>query len=129
MHSHVAAEHAHGPGTHTHAAGEHYSARAHPEPVVLDIGEDVGALILHTHAAMLGVEVEISATGQDGRRTHKDVLEREIGGRPAYTAVFDKLREGRYTLWVDNIARARDVTITGAAVVELDWSAGPGPPR
>jgi len=129
MHSHVTAEHAHGPGTHTHAVGEHYSARAHPEPVVLDIGEDVGALILHTHAAMHGVEVEISATGQDGRRTHKDVLEREIGGRPAYTAVFDKLHEGTYTLWVDNIARARDVAITGAAVVELDWSGGASPPR
>lgn len=129
MHSHAMAEQAHGAGAHTHAAGENYSARAHPEPVVLDIGEDVGALIIHTHAAMHGVEVEISATGQDGRRTHKDVLEREIGGRPAYTAVFDKLHAGTYTLWVDNLARARDVAVTGAAVAELDWSGGPDAPR
>ena len=50
---------------------------------------------------MLGVEVEISATGQDDRRSHKDVLEREINGRPAYTAVFDNIREGSYTLWVE----------------------------
>jgi hypothetical protein len=118
MHSHSAAEH-------THAGGEKYSARAHPEHVVLDIGEDIGALIVHTHAGLHGVEVEISATGQDDRRTHKDVLEREINGRPAYTAVFDKLSEGTYTLWVADLARARDVSITGASVAELDWTGEP----
>ena len=117
--------HSHGSAEHTHAGPENYSARAHPEHVVLDIGGDVGALIIHTDADMHGVEVEISATGQDERRTHKDVLEREINGRPAYTAVFDKLQEGTYTLWVDDLARAREVLVTGASVAELDWS---GPP-
>jgi hypothetical protein len=116
-HSHEAT-HGHGHG----ASEESHAARRHPEHVVLDIGEDIGALIVHTGAAMHGVEVEISATGHDDERTHKDVLEREINGRPAYTAVFDKLSEGPYTLWVDDVARARDVVVTGAAVAELDWS-------
>jgi hypothetical protein len=107
---------------HSHAVEENHAARRHPEHVVLDIGEDIGALIVHTDGGMLGVEVEISATGQDDRRSHKDVLEREINGRPAYTAVFDKLREGTYTLWVDGVARARDVAISGGAIAELDWS-------
>jgi hypothetical protein len=71
---------------------------------------------------MLGVEVEISATGQDDRRTHKDVLEREISGRPAFTAVFDMLREREYTLWVDDVAYAREVVVVGGEVAELDWS-------
>jgi hypothetical protein len=117
--------HSHGSAEHPHAGTENYSARAHPEHVVLDIGGNVGALIIHTHAGMHGVEVEISATGQDDRRTHKDVLEREINGRPAYTAVFDKLHEGTYTLWVDDLARAREVVVTGASVAELDWSGAP----
>jgi hypothetical protein len=109
---------------HSHGLGEeNYAARRHPEQVVLDIGEDIGALIVHTDAGMLGVEVEISATGQDDRRTHKDVLEREINGSPAYTAVFDKIREGSYTLWVDDVARGRDVIVTGGAIGELNWSA------
>jgi hypothetical protein len=112
---------------HSHSHGENYAARRHPEAVVLDIGEQIGALIVHTDASMLGVEVEISAKGQDDRRNHKDVLEREIGGDPAYTAVFDKIREGVYTLWVDDIARARDVVVTGGAICELDWSAEPPP--
>ena len=110
---------------HTHdAAGreEDYAARRHPEPVVLDIGGELGALIVHTGADMLGVEVEISAGTEDDRRSHKDVLEREIGGRPAYTAVFDKVREGSYTLWVDDVARERGIVVAGGAVSELDWS-------
>jgi hypothetical protein len=124
MHRHGSAEHSHATsGDHARASSpENHSGRAHPEPVVLDIGEDIGALIIHTDAGMRGAEVEISATGEDHRRTHKDVLEREINGRPAYTAVFDKLREGTYTLWVDGVARARNVNIAGAAVAELDWS-------
>jgi hypothetical protein len=118
MHSH---DHSH---THDHeATEENYAARRHPEHVVLDLGGDIGALILHTRAEMLGAEVEISATGQDDRRSHKDVLEREINGRPAYTAVFDNMREGSYTLWIDDVACERDVVVTGGAVSELDWSA------
>jgi hypothetical protein len=110
---------------HRHNHGEvveRYAARRHPEPVVLDIGEDLGALIVHTDAGMVGVEVEISATGSDGERSHKEVLEREIEGRPAYTAVFDKVRAGSYTLWVDGVARERGVVTVGGALVELDWS-------
>lgn len=122
--------HSHGdshPRGHDAGGGENYAARRHPEHVVLDIGDDIGALIVHTHAEMLGVEVEISATGQDHRRSHKDVLEREINGRPAYTAVFDKIHEGTYTLWVDDVACERDVVVTGGAISELDWSVKPLP--
>jgi hypothetical protein len=108
--------------------GENHAARRHPEPVVLDIGGDLGALIVHTHAGMVGVEVEISASGRDGDRSHKDVLEREIEGRPAYTAVFDKVREGGYTLWVDEVARERGVLVRGGVVAELDWRELPHSP-
>jgi len=128
VHSHGPDEHSHEIGGHAHghgASGENYAARPHPEQVVLDIGEDIGALIVHTDAAMLGVEVEISPTGHDEQRSHKDVLQREINGRPAYTAVFDKLPEGTYTLWVNDRARARGVAIEGASVAELDWSSEP----
>jgi len=111
-----ASEHAHSHGAHD------YAARRHPEQVVLDIGETVGALIVHTDSAMHGVEIEISTSADDGARAHKQVLEREIGGRPAFTAVFDKLDQGSYTLWLDDKARARDVTVNGGEITELDWS-------
>ena len=106
------------PHAHMH---EQYAARPHPEFVVLELGEDVGALIVHTDAALHGTEVEISPASDDECRSHKDVLERRLGGEPAFTAVFDGLTEGEYTLWVGGRPRARDVRIAGGAVVELDW--------
>jgi hypothetical protein len=102
-------------------AHEHYSARKHPEFVVLDIGEDVGALIIQADPELHGVEIEISPAEDDGRRTHKEVLERDAGGEPAYTAVFDQLPAGTYTLWSEGVARIRGVNVVGGQVVELNW--------
>jgi hypothetical protein len=105
------------PHTHTHD----YSARTHPEFVVLDIGDDVGALIVHCDAGMHGVEVEISPSGQDDARSHKQVLERNMGGRSAFSLVYDGLAAGSYTLWIGDEPRARDVRVEGGAVAQLDW--------
>jgi hypothetical protein len=103
---------------------ENYSARSHPEYVVLDIGDQLGALIVYTDPELHGKEVEISAEGQDSSRSHKDVLERGVGDRTAFTAVFDRLPEGAYTLWTDGTPCARGVVVTGGAVAELDWTGG-----
>jgi hypothetical protein len=126
-HDHGAHDHDHDHGPHDHGhdhphVHENYAARSHPEFVVLDLGDGVGALIVHADAAMHGVEVEISPTGHDERRQHKEVLERRAGDRAAFTAVFDALDAGSYTLWVDDVARARDVTIGDGAIAELDWT-------
>jgi hypothetical protein len=108
---------------HPHVAGEDYAARKHPEFVALDIGGDIGALIVHTDPEMHGIEIEISAAGEDDKRTHKQVLERRVNERAAFTAVFDGLHAGRYTLWVEDQPRARNVVIEGARIAELDWRA------
>ena len=99
----------------------HYADRAHPEFVVLEIGDDLGALIVHADPAMHGVEVEISPDHEQDARSHKEVLERRLGSTPAYTAVFDALPAGTYTLWVADEPRAEGVAIAGGAVAELDW--------
>jgi hypothetical protein len=104
-------------------AGEDYAARAHPEFVVLDIGDGVGALIVHTGAELHGVEIEISPERDLAARCHKQVLERSIGGRPAFTAVFDALPAGAYALWRDGRPCARGVSVDAGAIAELDWRA------
>jgi hypothetical protein len=104
-------------------AGEDYSARKHPEFVVLDIGENLGALIVDTDAELHGVEIEISPEHDHRRRSHKQVLERSVNGRPAFTAVFDGLTAGAYALWSDGHARARGVVVEGGSVARLDWRA------
>jgi hypothetical protein len=104
---------------------ENYADRPHPEYVVLDIGDDLGALIVYTDAAVHGTEIEISPDGADEDRSHKDVLERAIGDRAAFTAVFDRLPAGAYTLWTEGVARVRGVQVAAGAVAELDWTRVP----
>jgi hypothetical protein len=100
---------------------ENHAARSHPEHVVLEIGDEIGALIVYTDPDLHGAEIEISHRGEDAQREHKDVLERSRDGHAAFAAVFDRLQEGVYSLWVDDIPRARNVVVHGGAVAELDW--------
>jgi hypothetical protein len=102
---------------------EHYAARPHPEFVVLEIGEDLGALVIHADAGMHGMEIEISPSEDDRQRSHKEVLERAAGSHPAYTAVFDQIPAGTYTLWTGDVARLRDVRVEGGQIAELRWPA------
>src|SRR5262249_45090375 len=91
------------------------------EAVVLELGDELGALVVYTDASLLHTEIEISADGDDHERSHKDVLERVVAGRSLYAAVFDNVPAGEYTLWHRDGARARGVTVVGGAVAELDW--------
>jgi len=111
------------PHSHSHSHADHHTAahRPHEEAVVLDIGEEIGALVVYTDPALLHTEIEISPAGEDATRSHKDVLERVVGGRSIYAAVFDNLPRGAYTLWHDGEPRTRGAAIAGGAIAELDW--------
>jgi hypothetical protein len=103
----------------------HYADRPHPEFVVLEIGDGIGALIIHAPPEMHGAEIEISPAGKDSCRSHKEVLERSTADGPAFTAVFDGLAAGTYNLWVQGEAQTRGVRIENGAIVELDWRPTP----
>ena len=104
-------------------------ARPHPEPVVLDIGGSVGALVVYWDAAELDTPIEISPTGADDQRQHQHILERPLPGKTLYAAAFDAITEGSYSLWVAGEARAREVLVAGGQVTELHWdAAGAAPP-
>lgn len=87
--------------------------------VVLDIGGDIGALVVHATEALLGREVEVSPVA--GRqRVHAVVHQRQVGGRPVFAAVFASLAQGDYVLWDGERTLGR-VTITGGQVTEAGW--------
>jgi hypothetical protein len=94
--------------------------RVHTETVVLDIGKDVGALIIYTEVALRGREIEVSPRGSSAR-VHVEVLERRISGRPVFAAVFPGLRAGDYEIWQDFPKRGGSVTIVGGEVATVDW--------
>jgi hypothetical protein len=107
--------------------------------VVLDIGGEVGALILYAPAELSGAEVEISLPGV-GPRTHSIVRERLVdqsaggrraGGRHAapdgpgdaavYAAVYPGLPAGLYTIWRDAQTPAGTVQVEGGQVASWLW--------
>jgi hypothetical protein len=89
-------------------------------PAVLDIGPDIGALVVYTSAACHGLEIEISPKTEQGQRTHTAVLERHMGGRAVHAAVFAELMPGEYTLWGPEPETTHDVAIVAGRVFELD---------
>ncbi len=103
---------------------ENHAGRPHPEYVVLELGGDVGALIVYADPELHGSKIEISRQDNDGRRAHKDVLERSLDGRPTYAAVFDLLNQGASTLWLDDTPRSRGVPVAAGRITELDWRTG-----
>jgi hypothetical protein len=116
------AEHRHHDHHHHEQSHDHHSAahRPHAEPVVLEIGGELGALIVYTDPDLLHTEVEISPAADDTSRSHKDVLERVVDGRSLYTAVFDRMPGGEYTLWHEGEPLARGVRVPAGAIAELD---------
>jgi hypothetical protein len=86
---------------------------------MLDLGPGVGALVLHTGADLHGVEIEISPAGRDDERSHKQVHERPVAGRPLYGAVFEALPAGEYTLWLDDEPLRRGVAVPESAVTDI----------
>ncbi len=100
---------------------EQHIDRVHPESVVLDIGKDVGALVIYTDAGLRGREIEVSPRGKAARRVHVEVLERRISDRPVFAAVFPGLRAGDYDTWENAPDPSATVTIVGGQVATVDW--------
>jgi hypothetical protein len=104
-------------------------------PVLLDIGEDVGALVIFMPVRMASVEIEIRPINRDGTRAHRHrsdrahahyphvaVVGRPAGGRTLWSAVFPDLTEGAYELYQRGTGRVElTVTVTGGAVTQASW--------
>jgi hypothetical protein len=113
VHAHGTAAHVHGPPV--HVAGPRL------EDAVLDIGGDVGALILFTDASYAEREIEVSLEGDDEHRTHTAIHQRRAAGDEVYAGIFPELRAGRYRIWADRSGLTDHVTIVGGEVAEVDW--------
>jgi hypothetical protein len=92
------------------------------DSLVLDIGADIGALIIHTGPDLGEAEIEISP-GHDplAPRSHNVSHARQGRHGTAYTAVFPSVPAGDYTIWhPDGDAKAH-VTVHGGQITEHRW--------
>lgn len=87
---------------------------------VLDIGDDIGALIIYTRAVLHGAEIEVSPKENRTLRVHSAVLERAVAGRTIYAALFLALPADDYVVWC-TADMANEVRVAGGQVAELDW--------
>lgn len=120
MHGH---DHEHGPEG---GAASGTSAERKPSGIgygapVLDIGGDIGAMVLYTAPELEDVEIEVSLTTDDQHRTHTQVHRRTVNGSTFWAGVYAELPEGDYQVFWDDSSVRRSFTITGGAVTELDW--------
>lgn len=103
---------------------DHQLGPTHGGSVMIDIGGDMGAMVVNTPPELVREEIEISAVSPDPIRVHVAVRERLSKGRPPrYAAVFPSLQAGDYTLWRHKGGNdpAGTATITGGQVTEIDW--------
>lgn len=86
--------------------------------VVLDIGNDVGALVLRTTSAWLNHEIDLVPDDWSLPHTHSVVRERRSPDGVSYAAVYPQLREGGYAI----VGSAQRFTIVGGRVTDLELS-------
>ncbi len=100
------------------------SAHATQSAVVLDIGGDIGALVLYTGAEDDAAEIDISpGTDPTAPRSHNQVHQRRALAGTVYSAVYPALTAGQYTLWRDEHTPEATITIQGGQITEHHLSA------
>jgi len=119
-HSHAGHPHEHAAHEHGHTADEHEHAVAEVVPasndnLLLDIGADTGALVIHAAADRDEKEIEISPAGEQAR-AHNVVRRREVLNGAVYAAVFPAVTAGDYIIWRDANTPAGSVTVRGGTV-------------
>jgi hypothetical protein len=90
------------------------------EALVLDIGDDIGALILFADETCLGQEIDITAVGAPrSHHTHTMIRRRRGVGQEFIAGVYPELQAGEYTIWGVDDRVLGEVTIIGGQVTEF----------
>jgi hypothetical protein len=97
---------------------EVYIDRIHTEQALLDIGEDIGALVIYTREELRGKEIQVSLKGNPAAKlVHTAVWARQFNGHTIFAGVYPALPEGDYIIWTHP---THEVTIVGGSVAEVD---------
>jgi ABC-type Zn2+ transport system substrate-binding protein/surface adhesin len=118
-HDHAPHDHDHDHGTpHAHGTGTE-QAPENVDNLILDIGADTGALIIHAAVDRDQAEIEISPAGREQARAHNIVRRREAVSGAVYAAVFPALTAGDYVVWRDAATPAGTVVVHGGQVASF----------
>ncbi len=92
-----------------------------PDALVLDIGGDIGALILYADETCLGSEIDLTPAGTlRSHHIHTMVRRRRATNKDIVAGLYPELPEGTYTIWGrEDTGEIGEVTIVGAQVSEF----------
>lgn len=87
---------------------------------VLDIGGDVGAVVVYLSAPIGRGELDIQPTGAPEERFHTGIHRRALPAGVAYVALFPEVRAGSYDLIDEHGKAFATIAVEGGCVTELD---------
>ncbi|HET6949862.1 MAG TPA: hypothetical protein VFI47_05790 [Acidimicrobiales bacterium] len=112
----------------------HLASQAHEAPgeataspgasPLLDIGDDVGALVVYLDRTTRSGELEACPAGRPADRFHTGVHPRAVGGRDVPVAVFPQVVRGSYQVLDDEGIPMALVHVSGGRVAEIDLRTG-----
>ena len=88
-------------------------------PPVLDIGGDIGAVVVYLATIPEGGELEACPAGDRRRRFHTGVHLRRIDHCDRPVAVYPEVHAGEYDILDTDLQPVARVRVTGGAVTEL----------
>ena len=86
----------------------------------MDIGGDIGGLIIRLDDSLEGTELPIEFADDPKRDIHTGVWRRSLGGETVVVAVYPELREGSYRIHPGTDHAGAQLEITGGQVAHLD---------
>jgi hypothetical protein len=89
---------------------------------VVDIGGDVGAIVVRLTSVPESGELEARPAGRPDLRFHTGVHLRDIGGRVVPAAVYPAVVQGDYEILDPDLSPVAAVTVTGGEVADLSLS-------
>lgn len=88
--------------------------------VLLDIGGEVGAVVVYLGAQVAGDELEIQPVGDPAGRFHTGIHPRRVDDLVVPVAVFPEVRTGTYELLDDRGHPFAELTAAGGEVRTID---------
>jgi hypothetical protein len=92
-----------------------------PDALVLDIGGEIGALIIYAEESCLGREIDLTPVGSPrSHHIHTMIRRRRATGKDVIAGLYPELQEGAYTVWgLGHGEQIGEVTIVGGEVSEF----------
>jgi hypothetical protein len=91
------------------------------DALVLDIGGEVGAVLVYTDESLAGKELDLVPAGSPRSHDLHNVVRRRTtaNGEALFAAVFPEVPQGRYTLWGLADQVLAEVVVAGGCVTKV----------